>query len=105
MPYLRPMCGRFTQQGPTSEIARIFEAEDLADDPGGHFNVAPTDEAAVVVQRDDRRAVVRYRWGGRPPWGAAPRGVHGGDAPGANPGPHRPGPGTPRPPPLPRPAR
>jgi putative SOS response-associated peptidase YedK len=72
MPYRRPMCGRFTQQRPTSEIARIFEAEDLADDPGGHFNVAPTDEAAVVVQRDDRRAVVRYRWGLVPSW-AEPR--------------------------------
>ena len=57
------MCGRFTQQRPTSEIAAIFEAEDLVDDPGGRFNVAPTDEAAVVVQRDDRRAVVGYRWG------------------------------------------
>jgi putative SOS response-associated peptidase YedK len=66
------MCGRFTQQRPTSEIARIFEAEDLADDPGGRFNVAPTDEAAVVVQRDDRRAVVRYRWGLVPSW-AEPR--------------------------------
>jgi putative SOS response-associated peptidase YedK len=55
------MCGRFTQQRPTSEIARIFEAEDLAADAGEHYNVAPTDEAAVVVQRDDRRAVVRYR--------------------------------------------
>jgi len=66
------MCGRFTQQRPTSEIARIFEADDLAGDEGGHFNVAPTDEAAVVVQRDDRRAVVRYRWGLVPSW-AEPR--------------------------------
>lgn len=65
---LRAMCGRFTQQRPTSEIARIFDAEDLADDPGGHFNVAPTDEAAVVVQRDDKRAVTRYRWGLQPAW-------------------------------------
>jgi putative SOS response-associated peptidase YedK len=62
------MCGRFTQQRPTSELAEIFDAEDLADDPGGHFNVAPTDEAAVVVQRDDRRAVIRYRWGLVPHW-------------------------------------
>jgi putative SOS response-associated peptidase YedK len=67
------MCGRFTQQRPTSEIARIFVAEDLADDPGGRYNVAPTDEAAVVVQRDDRRAVVRYRWGLRPAWADARR--------------------------------
>ncbi len=67
------MCGRFTQQRPTSEIARIFEADDLADDPGGRFNVAPTDPAAVVVQRDDRRAVVRYGWGLVPGWADDPR--------------------------------
>ena len=67
------MCGRFTQQRPTSELARIFDAEDLADDPGGRFNVAPTDEAVVVVQREDRRAVVRYRWGLVPAWSDDPR--------------------------------
>jgi putative SOS response-associated peptidase YedK len=69
------VCGRFTQQRPTSEIARIFAAEDLADDPGGRYNVAPTDEAAVVVARDDRRAVVRYRWGLIPSWAADGRGA------------------------------
>jgi putative SOS response-associated peptidase YedK len=67
------MCGRFTQQRPTSEMAEIFDAENLADDPGGHFNVAPTDEAAVVVQRDDRRAVTRYRWGLIPHWADDPK--------------------------------
>jgi putative SOS response-associated peptidase YedK len=66
------MCGRFTQQRPTSELAEIFDAENLADDPGGHFNVAPTDAAAVVVQRDDRRAVTTYRWGLIPHWAAEP---------------------------------
>lgn len=67
------MCGRFTQQRPTSEIARIFEAEDLAEDPGGHFNVAPTADATVVVERDERRALRRYRWGLIPPWADDPR--------------------------------
>jgi putative SOS response-associated peptidase YedK len=67
------MCGRFTQQRPTSEIAAIFEAEDLFDDPGGRFNVAPTDEAAVVVQREERRAIVGYRWGLIPGWSDDPR--------------------------------
>ncbi|MEO8462397.1 MAG: SOS response-associated peptidase [Chloroflexota bacterium] len=62
------MCGRFTQERPTSELAEIFEAEDLVDAPGGRFNVAPTDDAAVVVQREDRRAVVPYRWGLIPHW-------------------------------------
>ncbi len=67
------MCGRFTQQRPTSEIARIFDAEDLAGDPGEHFNVAPTTEASVVVQRDDHRAVRRYGWGLIPNWADDPR--------------------------------
>jgi putative SOS response-associated peptidase YedK len=62
------MCGRFTQERPASELAEIFGAEPLVDDPGGHYNVAPTDEALVVVQRDDRRAVVAYRWGFIPHW-------------------------------------
>lgn len=62
------MCGRFTQQRPASELAEIFGAEPLVDDPGGHFNVAPTDEALVVVQREDRRAITAYRWGLIPHW-------------------------------------
>ncbi|HEY4753834.1 MAG TPA: SOS response-associated peptidase [Candidatus Limnocylindrales bacterium] len=62
------MCGRFQQQTSTSELARIFGAEDLTDDPAPAFNVAPTDEASVVVERDRQRAIVRYRWGLIPPW-------------------------------------
>jgi putative SOS response-associated peptidase YedK len=62
------MCGRFTQQRPASELAEIFAAEPLVDDPGPHFNVAPTDDALVVVQRDDRRAITAYRWGLIPHW-------------------------------------
>jgi putative SOS response-associated peptidase YedK len=71
------MCGRFTQQRPTSELAEIFDAENLADDPGGHYNVAPTDEAAVVVQRDERRAVTTYRWGLVPHWSTDSSGAAG----------------------------
>jgi putative SOS response-associated peptidase YedK len=64
----RGMCGRFTQR-PTSEIAAIFAAEDRLDDIGAHFNVAPTQRIAVVVEhRDNERAVVGYRWGVVPPW-------------------------------------
>jgi len=67
------VCGRFTQQRPTSELAEIFAATDLAGDPGGRYNVAPTDEAAVVVQRDERRAIVQYRWGLIPHWSDGPK--------------------------------
>jgi putative SOS response-associated peptidase YedK len=67
------MCGRFTQQRPASELAEIFSAEPLGEDPGPRFNVAPTDEALVVVQREERRAVVPYRWGLIPHWADTPK--------------------------------
>ncbi|MHB8959238.1 MAG: SOS response-associated peptidase family protein [Candidatus Limnocylindrales bacterium] len=67
------MCGRFQQQRPTSELAKIFDAEDLTDQPEPKFNVAPTTEASVVVAREGRRAIVRYRWGLIPPWADDPR--------------------------------
>jgi putative SOS response-associated peptidase YedK len=62
------MCGRFAQQRPASELAEIFAAEPLAEDLGPRFNVAPTDEAFVVVQREERRAITAYRWGLIPHW-------------------------------------
>jgi putative SOS response-associated peptidase YedK len=62
------MCGRFAQQRPASELAEIFAAEPLVEEPGPRFNVAPTDEALVVVQRDERRAITAYRWGLIPHW-------------------------------------
>jgi len=65
---LRGVCGRFTQERPASELAEIFGAEPLVEDPGARFNVAPTDEALVVVQREDRRAITSYRWGLIPHW-------------------------------------
>lgn len=62
------MCGRFTQQRPASEFAEIFAAEPLADELGARYNVAPTDDAYVIVERVDRRAVTAYRWGLVPHW-------------------------------------
>jgi putative SOS response-associated peptidase YedK len=67
------MCGRMTQQRPTSELAEIFDAEDRIDAPGGRFNLAPTDDAAVVVQREDARAITAYRWGLIPHWSDTPK--------------------------------
>lgn len=62
------MCGRFSQQRPASELADIFAAEPLVEDSGARYNVAPTDDALVVVQRDERRALTAYRWGLVPHW-------------------------------------
>ncbi|HEY7826632.1 MAG TPA: SOS response-associated peptidase, partial [Candidatus Limnocylindrales bacterium] len=62
------MCGRFTQQRPTAELAELFEAEPAPEALEPRYNLAPTDEAAVVVERGDRRAVRAYRWGLIPSW-------------------------------------
>ena len=62
------MCGRFTQQRSDHELAELFEAEQLVDDPGGRFNVAPTDPVSIVVEKDERRAITAYRWGLVPFW-------------------------------------
>ena len=69
------MCGRFTQERPASELAEIFAAEPLADELGARYNVAPTDEAFVVVEREQRRAVTAYRWGLVPHWSSDGKGA------------------------------
>src|SRR5919107_2376616 len=67
------MCGRFSQQRPASELAEIFAAEPLADELGARYNVAPTDDALVVVQREERRAITAFRWGLIPHWADGPK--------------------------------
>ncbi|MFL5777926.1 MAG: SOS response-associated peptidase [Chloroflexota bacterium] len=62
------MCGRFTQERAMSELAEIFGADVLVDDAGARYNVAPTDPATVVVERDGQRALTGYRWGLLPVW-------------------------------------
>ncbi len=58
------------QERPVSDLAEIFGAEPLVDEPGARYNIAPTDEAIVVVERDDRRALRSFRWGLIPHWAA-----------------------------------
>lgn len=63
------MCGRFTQQRPSAELAELFGAENLAGEVEPRFNLAPRQDGLVIVQRDDlRRGLVAYRWGLIPTW-------------------------------------
>ena len=67
------MCGRFVQERSLAELSELFEAEQLVDDPGPRYNVAPTDPAAVIVERPDaRRGVTLYQWGLVPHWATSP---------------------------------
>ena len=63
------MCGRFTQQRPSAELAALFAADDLAETPGGRYNLAPQQTGLVVVERpEEGRAIAAYRWGLVPTW-------------------------------------
>ena len=46
----------------------MFEAEPPTAELLPTYNLAPTDEAAIVVERGDRRAIRAYRWGLIPSW-------------------------------------
>ena len=46
----------------------MFDAEPPTTDLAPTYNLAPTDEAAVVVEREDRRAIRAFRWGLIPSW-------------------------------------
>jgi putative SOS response-associated peptidase YedK len=68
------VCGRFTQQRPTAELADVFDAESLVDAAEPRFNVAPTDGIVAVVQPpDDRRLLTTLRWGLIPAWADSPK--------------------------------
>jgi putative SOS response-associated peptidase YedK len=62
------MCGRFTQKTSSADFARLSGATDLADLPGGRYNVAPTQAVAAVVQSSDGRTIAALRWGLVPAW-------------------------------------
>lgn len=67
------MCGRFVQERSLTDLSELFEAEQMADDPGPRYNVAPTDPAAVVVERPDRRrGITVFQWGLIPHWAGSP---------------------------------
>jgi putative SOS response-associated peptidase YedK len=67
------MCGRLTQQLTSDEIARLFGAQVAFDDPGGHFNVAPTQPIRAIVEADHQRILTAFRWGLIPSWADSPK--------------------------------
>ena len=70
----RAMCGRFTQQRPTAELAEMFDAEPLVEASEPRFNVAPSQGIVAVVRPpEDRRLLTTLRWGLIPSWAEDPK--------------------------------
>jgi putative SOS response-associated peptidase YedK len=59
------MCGRFVVARATSELAPLFEVDEVDDAaPGPSFNFAPSERVGVVlVAKDGRRLLTGARWG------------------------------------------
>lgn len=66
------MCGRFTQRLSSAEVARMFDARDTVESPGERYNVAPAQQVAAVIVRDEERVLARLRWGMVPHWAEHP---------------------------------
>lgn len=62
------MCGRFSQAESSRRLAAIFDAELDGDLPDGKYNVAPTDQIRIVVERRGDRLLTAADWGFRPFW-------------------------------------
>jgi len=67
------MCGRFTLRSSPAVVAREFGLDDQPD-LFPRFNIAPTQEVAVVRQRadDGRKQLAFLRWGLIPSWANDP---------------------------------
>ncbi len=70
------MCGRFVSATPIDVLARYFDVD--IDDVAvpalpARYNIAPTDEVAVVVRTAARRRLEALRWGLLPFWAKDPR--------------------------------
>jgi putative SOS response-associated peptidase YedK len=63
------MCGRFVSSSPPDELAKYFDVEDVAEkvlEPS--YNVAPTSDVYVVLERGGVRRLDTFHWGLIPFW-------------------------------------
>ena len=65
------MCGRFTLTVDPSDLQMTLDLGELPPDLEPHYNIAPTQPVAVVVDPQSRR-VEMYRWGLIPSWAKDP---------------------------------
>lgn len=63
------MCGRYAASVDLATLVREFEAKSLVSEPlAADYNVAPTKEAYLVRQGEDRAEIDVARWGLVPSW-------------------------------------
>jgi len=61
------MCGRFTSSQRRETIAERFQIS-VPEDYSERFNLAPTQKALIVREREEEREALMARWGLLPHW-------------------------------------
>ena len=62
------MCGRFARYSLSRELERYFNALPTPFEIQPNYNVAPTQEIPVIIQREDARHIKKRHWGLVPFW-------------------------------------
>ena len=66
------MCGRYTLRTPVETLAEEFGISDPLPEIPTRYNIAPTQEVAVVLEEDEERKLEMLRWGLIPSWADDP---------------------------------
>ncbi len=66
------MCGRYTLHHTPEQIAMRFQVQSAATEPVNRYNIAPTQQVAVVIETPDTRVLDAYQGGLIPAWAKDP---------------------------------
>jgi len=66
------MCGRFTRTTNLIDLAEEFGVAEVTADLDPSYNIAPTQQVAVILTDDDTKRLVQVRWGLVPSWAKDP---------------------------------
>lgn len=67
------MCGRFVLYRNLEEIKEAFAIDQVRWEPETSYNIAPTQDVAVVVQREEENSLEKMKWGLIPSWAKDPK--------------------------------
>ena len=66
------MCGRYTLTAPSESLAEMLPGLEITDEISSRYNIAPTQEVAVVPNNGEKR-MEYFRWGLIPSWAKDPK--------------------------------
>ena len=66
------MCGRYTLTAPSESLAEMLPGLEITDENSPRYNIAPTQEVAVVPNNGENR-MEHFRWGLIPSWAKDPK--------------------------------